>query len=410
MLMLLRFFRKENKSFTLYLRLYLIRLVFLCKIIPRYLRFAKPSSDNVPDLPPLRLNNLLVKPFLHLLQPRVTGGTYCGGPEMPDPSTQLQIRHYRGSKAVDAPCSEIFSHYFGSCSIEKKRLFWCGPLVSHFGHQVADFSSRILFSSLDPREGELLLLPWKCSSNFEQLEEWQRYLLWYLNPSNKNIFISDHKLYARNLIVWPQQAPMWRAPSNLYLEMLSFRENCISIIEDFDVVYVSRSRFSLSVDRKSLNGAFAGERILEELLCERGVKIIHPELISLERQLSIYRSARVLIFAEGSSQHCLELLGPSLQKDVYIICRRNQDHGMKAPLFSRFPRVQFIEAVESFWVLEGNAVWNGLAVLNWCKVIQCLNKVIPSPITPCEIKRLESASENQLALISKLGRLRRVDS
>ena len=56
-------------------------------------------------------------------------------------------------------------------------------------------------------------------------------------------------------------------------------------------------------------GAFAAEILLEMVLQERGVRVVHPETLPLEEQLSIYLGADALIVAEGSAQHGLELLG-----------------------------------------------------------------------------------------------------
>ena len=85
-----------------------------------------------------------------------------------------------------------------------------------------------------------------------------------------------------------------------------------------------------------MKGAFAAEIKFESLLKERGVSVVYPEEISLRDQLEIYVGAETLIFAEGSSQHALELLGFNPQITVIILCRRHQKSGMELPLQSRF--------------------------------------------------------------------------
>ena len=107
------------------------------------------------------------------------------------------------------------------------RLFWCGPLAFHFGHQIADFGSRVLRSSLDPRGGELLWIPWRTPAQWPALKQWQQQLLTYLNPGHKHLRLATAPLIARELIVWPQQARMRAAPTAFHLEALSWCERTI---------------------------------------------------------------------------------------------------------------------------------------------------------------------------------------
>ena len=139
---------------------------------------------------------------------------------------------------------------------------------------------------------------------------------------------------------------MRAAPTIFHLEALSWCEQMIPLGSQRDVVYVSRNRFAPCTSSETLIGAFAGERCLEEMLEARGVQVIHPETLSLMDQLQIYRDAQVLIVAEGSAQHGLELLGAHLQKQVILVCRRLQRPGMDLPLKARFPLLHVVEAVE----------------------------------------------------------------
>ncbi len=106
---------------------------------------------------------------------------------------------------------------------------------------------------------------------------------------------------------------MRAAPTIFHLEALSWCEQMIPKGSQRDVVYLSRNRFAPCTFSETLIGAFAGERCLDEMLIARGVHVVYPETISLMDQLQIYRDAQVLIVAEGSAQHGLELLGAHLQ-------------------------------------------------------------------------------------------------
>ena len=170
-------------------------------------------------------------------------------------------------------------------------------------------------------------------------------------------------------------------------------------------MYVSRNRFAPCTSGDTLIGAFAGERSLEDLLRARGVKVVYPETLALLDQLQIYRDAQVLIVAEGSAQHGLELLGLHPSKQVILLCRRPQRPGMDLPLRVRFPRLQVVQAVTAMWVEQGGVAWNGLAELDWEKVTPVLNRVLDEPFLGAETKELFHLSALQLKQLKKVAPL-----
>ena len=344
---------------------------------------------------PLRLLDAPVQPFVDLLNRPAGGEAYCGGPLLLDPLEHWQLHHYRGDTAIDCPLARC-ADWGQDPEWVESRLFWCGPLAFHFGHQIADFGSRVLRSSLDPRGGELLWIPWRTPPEWPSLKEWQQQLLTYLNPGHKRLRLATAPLIARELIVWPQQARMRAAPTAFHLEALSWCEGTIPKGFQSDVVYVSRNRFAPCTSSETLIGAFAGERCLEDLLRARGVQVVYPESLSLLDQLQIYRDAQVLFVAEGSAQHGLELLGVHPKKQVILLCRRPQRSGMDLPLKARFPELQVVEAVTTLWVEEGGVAWNGLAELAWEHVAPVLDRVLDEPLLESELNDLRQASEQQL--------------
>ncbi len=167
-------------------------------------------------------------------------------------------------------------------------------------------------------------------------------------------------------------------------------------------MYVSRNRFAPCTSKETLIGAFAGERLLEDLLNARGVRVIYPETLSLLDQLQIYRDAHVLILAEGSAQHGLELLGVHHQKRVILLCRRPQRPGMELPLKARFPKLQVVDSVMTLWVEQGGVAWNGLAELDWQQVARVLNRVLSVPLSDSDLRGLYQASAHQLVQLRRL--------
>jgi hypothetical protein len=345
-----------------------------------------------------RMRGAAVQPFVDLLNRPAGGEAYCGGVLFTDLQRQPELRHFRGHRAIDLPLSD-WADPKRTVSSHNGRLFWCGPLAFHFGHQIADFGSRVLLASVDPREGDLLWLPWRAASSWQELLPWQRSLLSYLNPGGKQHRITTEPLRVRELVVPPQQARMQAAPTLAHLEALGWCERAISP-QAGDVVYVSRTRFAACRSAATLMGAFAGEVLLEQLLQERGVRVVHPETLALEEQLAIYLGAEALIVAEGSAQHCLELLGFHPHKPVVVICRREQLPGMELPLLARFPRVHFVEALHQQWVARDGVAWNGLSLLDWHRVVAALNPLLPQPLAVAECAALHRASEDQLRVLA----------
>ena len=353
-----------------------------------------------------RLQDAVVLPFVDLLNRPAGGEAYFGGVLLDDPRLQPALRHFRGEQAIDRPLTttsvvnRVVDHVDG-------RLFWCGPLAYHFGHQIADFSSRVLLSSLDCRDGELLFLPWKTASNWADLKPWQKSLLSYLNPGKKGFRIADKSLLARELVVYPQQARMRAAPTLAHLEALSICETSI-VPHKCETLYVSRSRAAPCTSASTLSGGFAAEALFERMLAQRGVNIVYPEEISLEEQLGLYLGAKKIILSEGSAQHCLELLSYHAHKKVVIICRRPQKPGMNLPLLSRFPLLTFVDAIIEYWrAFEGHE-WNGISTLNWFSVAKEINKLVQDPITYRESAELMRVSQIQLLSLRKKIRLVRI--
>ena len=188
---------------------------------------------------------------------------------------------------------------------------------------------------------------------------------------------------------------MHAAPTVPHLEGLSWCERSIKPIFN-KVVYVSRAKYSPCSSKDNMLGAYAAEALFESILRDKGVKIIHPEMLSLEEQLEIYLGADSLIVAEGSAQHGLELLGVHLRKRIIVICRRKQKNGMEWPLKARFPLVRFLEVLESQWQSIDGVSWDSLALLDWEAVAHTINPLINTPINSFECRALEIESQRQL--------------
>ena len=355
----------------------------------------------------LRLRRWPLRPFVDLLNRPSGGQAYCGGPLMPAGRVLPSLRHFRGERCIDNPLPFPLPVEQAGWKQLRGRGFWCGPVCHHFGHQVADFGGRVLLASLDPRPGALLWQRFGPGAD-QPLKAWQTSLLAYLNPGGKPIHWIDQPLQGGGLVVVPPQARLRAAPSLAHLAAVAFLQRRFASAEAVPVLYVSRSRFSACKGRDSLLGGYAAENELEIVLQALGVRVIHPQELPLEEQLRLYRAAKVLIVAEGSAQHGLELLGYDGRKQVLVICRRPQIPGMDLPLRARFPKVCFLQAVRALWMAEGDVPWNALALLDFAAVARALG-ALGLTLTEANVVALEQAADQQLAKLSAALPLMRLD-
>ena len=302
------------------------------------------------------------------------------------------LRHYRGDEPTEDPAQQMDSA--DQWPVENGRLFWCGPIVDHFGHQVGEFGGRILLSSLDPRPGRLLFLHPKGDQAFDNLYTWQQAWIRHLNPTNKPVLIRGGGFRARELVVIPQQQRLGCPPTPKHLWALGQLNRSARVNE---VVVLSRSRYAASRDQPSLRGSVAGEQALDTWMQRQGARIVYPETLPLEEQLKLLHATKNLIVAEGSALHALELIGRQPDKTVTVIARRPLWRGMEQPLRSRFPQLLWIDAVQAMhWLPPANPRVKGVAQLDWNQLTAELCKRFGWQITMNDIQGLEDAANKQL--------------
>lgn len=340
------------------------------------------------------LRDIPVAQVEELLMRWAGGSVWRGGPQaMPWHQPCAALRHYRGDEPADDPAQQMGAA--DQWPVETGRLFWCGPIVNHFGHQLGEFGGRILLASLDPRPGQLLFLHPEGDQSFEDLTPWQQAWIRHLNPANKPVLIHGGRFRARELVVIPQQQRLGCPPTPQHLRALGRLGRSPTGDE---VVVLSRSRYAASRDQPSLRGSVAGEAAFDEWIERRGARIVYPETLPLEKQLKLLQTTRHLIVAEGSALHALELLGRQPDKTVTVIARRPLWPGMERPLRSRFPQLLWIDAVQAMhWLPPANPRVKGVAELDWGQLTAELNARFGWEATANDINGLEDAANAQLA-------------
>ena len=194
----------------------------------------------------MTLRDVPVAPVEELLMRWAGGSVWRGGPQpMPWHPLCPALRHYRGDEPADDPAQQMESA--DQWPVESSRLFWCGPIVHHFGHQLGEFGGRILLASLDPRPGQLLFLHPDGDQGFDNLTPWQQAWIHHLNPTNKPVLIRGGGFRARELVVVPQQQRLGCPPTPHHLRALGRLKRSASL--NNEVVVLSRSSYAAGRDQ-----------------------------------------------------------------------------------------------------------------------------------------------------------------
>ena len=266
------------------------------------------------------------------------GSLFRGGPVWPDFERQVLARHCRG--AVPRPVDDRPRRDTPEARKVYPRAVWCGPVVGHFGHMIADFGMRIaaaahfepdahfLFSGR-PEDWPGLLRPPRVF--YDLLQVWGLPL--------ERVRVLRQPAHARSLVVYPQAERLGGgAPSEAYLDFLQKVAGPVRPLagKDIDTLYVSRAGF--------LRGGLAGESYLEEAMAGLGAVVLRPETLGVSAQLELYGRARRLVFCEGSAIHTLQLLG-RLDAEVVVICRRPGERLAEASLLPRCRSLTYVDAL-----------------------------------------------------------------
>lgn len=273
--------------------------------------------------------NIPVVPYSHLL-PR-SDRLHVGGPIWHDFENQKCARFFRGGCKVDEqpPFEQINSVFLEPAT-------WIGPYAGHFGHQIYDFSGRILDSLADSKNQSFVVAT--HSQDKQILPSFVKQIYsWFGLPLEKIKIVSTPTQF-KNLRVFPQaEQPMIEVSRN-YLEQLK-------VLTEINLGNQPKKKIgTVYVSRANLHSHFAGERYLEYLMQLNNIKIIVPEQLSLRDQLLTYTQAETLIFAEGSALHALQLLG-EVGNVIIINRRRNTRLGLEDFLPNRCKKLSYIDPI-----------------------------------------------------------------
>lgn len=269
------------------------------------------------------------------------GPHHVGGPLWPDWPNEKNRYHKAGLPFDQKPTLQD-----GQLDYWPGSFWWGGAICHHFGHQVVDFSSRLVSYRQLIGPGEKLLFAIRPGSGFDTFQtspSFFREILDYFDFSEKDVAVLSKPAIVETLKSLPQQEGHgdW-PPGEAHLQLLTEhaeaklgRGNRLTNFSSEAPVFVSRA--SLGV-----GGRIAGDELLDSLMQSAGATIFHPENHSLSDQLSLYHSARTLIFSEGSALHGIQLLG-QLKARIVVLVRRPNVRMLEKCVRARVGRAEWIE-------------------------------------------------------------------
>jgi hypothetical protein len=295
-------------------------------------------------------------------------GFHRGGPAWPDWDKQTFARHnVRGQPDDTEPAPAL------PLSTLSGLYAWGGPIVNHFGHQIADFSTRLLRTARAWPNATLAFAthPAMDVSSPTKHPFFVSLLEWYgLSLDRVRLFAEPVSVDSLGVVAQAEQRG-GPGPDADYLDSLTQLA--------YEHLGPVRRQGTLYVSRAAYPGRFAGEGYIEEFMRETGCQVVRPEEVSLRDQLHAYRSAERLIFAEGSAIHGAQVLGRDLG-DVAVISRR--PWGRFAAEHSIQPRARSLRYYQSIRSLLHDvdvsgkpATYFGLALLDEGQLIEALEEI-----------------------------------
>lgn len=263
-----------------------------------------------------------------------------GGPVWPDFARQTLARHCRNGNPADV----IPARKDRPVRTLTGSTVWGGVARHHFGHFLAEFSTRLL-QSVRERPGDRFLFQTDpLHPDKEPPGYFWSVLDWYGVPREQVAFVGRPMLVKQLRVAAQGEGLTEFPPSPAYLDLVERNAARHALVPvPNEILYVGRPKLcGLG------QGGHAAEEYLIERLTALGVAVLDPATEDLRRQLALYAGARTLVFAEGSAMHGRQLLGRIPGQRVVVLVRRPGLRLVRAQLQPRVGDLQYAEVTGNF--------------------------------------------------------------
>lgn len=245
-----------------------------------------------------------------------------------------------------------------------KDAIFIGTLYSVFGHVITDDLKKLWFLQTEKAKqllingADIVYVSWHGLD----LKSYVWHILSLAGVSQKNairidsitkykhIYVPDDSFISKgNILCYTKE---FKSTINLLLQ-----HTPSDIFKSADKIYLSRTELKSWKDY--------GEKDVENIFREKGYTIIHPEKLTFEKQISLYRNANEIVTTEGSISHMLLFCKPHTK--VVILKKANyiNDYQMMINALANID-VTFIDANHT---ISSRNVWAGPFYLSITKYI-----------------------------------------
>lgn len=262
---------------------------------------------------------------------------YNGGPYWPNWYKQFMPRHSRNGLRMNSTLVPIPDNL----PRIDESLIWGGTVHRHFGHQVAEYSTRVLQAATTLPNFRILFSLWS-GGEIDQIPSffWQ-IMDWYGISRDRVVFALTPFIASEIWVAAQSEQLGGPGPSQAYLRLLeeNARERGMQPVAH-RYLYVSREKMLF----RGL-ATMLGEGYFSNCLRALGVHILVPEETTIVDQLSHYAGTEHLIFAQGSAMHGRQLLG-FVDQHISVLQRRPHGRQGLMELLPRCTRLTYCETAK----------------------------------------------------------------
>jgi hypothetical protein len=218
-------------------------------------------------------------------------------------------RYYRGDTVNAITYNEVILSAIDSTIPTYDNVLYLGLLHPHYGHFITESLSRAWALALLDPELHKYSFYFDVHNNkvdYNRDLGWAYYILSCLHVPKDRIILGTHQCSIRRLVVPSQSLTLHRSCSPLAHASI-WNKICISNDKAF-VDRLAGSSYSqgIFISRSLLarnKRAMICEPLLEDLAQSKGLKVIHPQQLSIQQQIKVYSSASTIIGQAGSGLH-----------------------------------------------------------------------------------------------------------
>lgn len=279
-----------------------------------------------------------VVPYTDLFRAPLGKSYHQGGPIWSDWPNAGFARHHTHGRRCDMPPP----HQDPTAQLTDGNLFWGGAICHHFGHQIMDFSMRILGSCAAHPSASLLFsrLPGApIPPFFKSILDW-----FEVEPARVRVI--DAPIRAQTLHIVPQAEQTHRGtepagvvgPSAAYLDLMDrfIAQKRLPLGTETRPVFLTRAGVQLPL---------AGEAYIAWAAQQCGAIVVRPEQLPLAEQMALILAARTLIITEGSAFHLLSLAGRQFHT-LDVLVRRPSQQTANAALTPRCNALAYVDLLD----------------------------------------------------------------